>query len=500
MFGVRLLFYPLFIVFGIIIGIYLAKDIQPEPKTELKENKLDQIINTIDNYYVKDLDKSEIENRIINAMLSELDPHSSYQTKVENQAFEENMKGSFSGIGIEFKIIDDTINVLAVIEGGPCSKIGLKAGDRIISVDGEIVCNIDITNQEVVKLLKGEKNSEVEIEVKRDAIKENISFEIIRNNVPIKSVETSLMIDDNIGYIKVVRFSETTYKEISEKYSQLLEKGMTKLILDLRNNRGGYMHIATRICDDFLKERELIVYTKDKDGKEKKRFAKKGGMLEETKLAVIINENSASASEIIAGAIQDNDRGIIIGRRSFGKGLVQTPFTLDDGSIIKLTTHKYYTPSGRSIQKDYQNSKEDYFLENETDTTKYLTKKENIVYGGGGITPNVIVNRQINEDVERFLKVWITDFCFKYAQKNKQKDYKHFDELDKINLYNDFNSYVTRKEDKLILNLNKKESKYLRNLILATVSRYLFNIDSYYKIINNQDEFVKAAVLELSNE
>ena len=499
----RILLYPLFIFLGMIIGIYIAKSIQP-PTKENKADKLDQIINTIDNNYVKDLDKSEIENRAINAMLMELDPHSSYITKEQNPAFTENMKGSFSGIGIEFKIIDDTITVLSVIEKGPCSKIGVKTGDRILSVNGKKVANIKITNEEVVKLLKGEKNSEVKIEVKRNEIKENIAFQIIRNTVPIKSVESALMMNDNIGYVKISRFSEKTYEEVIDKFSILLAKGMTKLILDLRDNPGGYMHIATLICDEFLKEGHLIVYTKDRYDNEDKTYATKKGLVEKTKLAVIINEQSASASEIIAGAIQDNDRGIIIGRRSFGKGLVQKPFPLNDGSIIKLTTHKYYTPSGRCIQKDYQNSKTEYYLEHEIDTIKYLTKKGNIVYGGGGITPSVIVNRETNVNYQQInyanAKGWITDFCFKYAEQNKHIDYKHFSELNKIDLYNDFISYVTKQENEFVFNLGKKESKYLQNLILATVSRYLFNLDSYYEIINNQDEFVKAAVLELAKE
>ena len=254
----------------------------------------------------------------------------------------------------------------------------------------------------------------------------------------------------------------------------------------------------------FSKRWRINCIHKRQDGKKEETIAKKGGILEETKLAVIINENSASASEILAGAVQDNDRGIIIGRRSFGKGLVQKTFTLNDGSIIKLTTHKYYTPSGRCIQKDYKNSKDEYFLEQEIDTTKYLTKKGNIVYGGGGISPSVIVNRQTNDNYQQINyalgKGWITDFCFKYAQKNKQTNYSHFHELNKINLYNDFISYVTLQDNEFVFNLGKIESQYLQNLILATVSRYLFNVDSYYEIINTQDEFIKTAVLELDKQ
>jgi carboxyl-terminal processing protease len=287
-------------------------------------------------------------------MLSELDPHSSYLSAKDQVAANEDLRGNFEGIGIEFNIFHDTLTVVAALSGGPSESVGIRAGDKIVKVNETNIAGIGLSNRDVQKHLKGPKGTEVKIEIVRKNVKEPINFTIIRDKIPQFSVDASYMINSDIGYIKVNRFSQTTFSEVKEALSKLKKSGMTKLILDLQGNPGGYMDQAVGIADEFLKKGEKIVFTKGHETKyNEESFATDRGDFEQGDLIILVNESSASASEIVAGALQDNDRALIVGRRSYGKGLVQRPFSLDDGSEIRLTISRYYTPSGRSIQKPY---------------------------------------------------------------------------------------------------------------------------------------------------
>ena len=432
------LIYALLICSGILIG-----NIGNNPNTTNEEGKINAILNLIDNHYVDTLNTSDFEDKTINAILNELDPHSAYIPVKKYQAVEEDMQGSFSGIGVQFNIIDDSIVVVSAISGGPSEKLGIQSGDRIISVEKEDVASTGIKNEGVIKLLRGEKGSIVNINIKRRGQLDLMPFAITRDDIPLYSVDAGIMLKEQIGYVKINRFAATTYEEMMEKVNFLQQAGMQKLILDLRGNPGGYLHIANQMCDEFLKDGELIVFTEGRNRPKEETFATKNGQLENIKVIVLIDEGSASASEIVSGALQDNDRGKIIGRRSFGKGLVQEQIPLKDGSVIRLTTQRYYTPSGRCIQKDYGENEKDYYLEQYTrkDTTSqpdsltYTTKNGRTVYGGGGITPDIIIKRdsavnylQINRMIS---KGWLNEFCLKQSEQLKKKNIQSHTEIDK---------------------------------------------------------------------
>jgi carboxyl-terminal processing protease len=315
------------------------------------------------------------------------------------------------------------------------------------------------------------------------------------------------MLKEQIGYVKINRFAATTYDEMMEKVNSLQQEGMKKLILDLRGNPGGYLHIANQMCDEFLKDGELIVFTEGRNRPKEETFATKNGQLENINIIVLIDEGSASASEIVSGALQDNDRGIIIGRRSFGKGLVQEQIPLQDGSVIRLTTQRYYTPSGRCIQKDYGENKKDYYLEQYTreeensspDSLKYITKNGRTVYGGGGITPDIIIKRdstvnylQINKMIS---KGWINTFCFEQSELLKKYNFNNYKQIDKADIYSKYQAFVKQKESNFKMDLGTKESRYFENLLLATIARNLWDNDAYYKVISQEDEYIQEAMI-----
>ena len=467
-------------------------------KYKTNSDKLKHILELIDNNYVDSINYKKFENDVVNTLLKNLDPHSSYISVDDFKNVKEDMQGSFSGIGIEFKIIEDTIVVISAIAGGPSEKLGIQSGDRIIEVEGENVASIGITNEDVINSLRGEKGSPVKISIKRNKEKKLLPFTIIRDDIPLVSVDAGFMITNEIGLIKINRFAANTYNEMVEKTDSLKIIGMKKLILDLRSNPGGYLHIANKICDEFLKDNELIVYTEgDKRGKIE-YHATSSGNLEQTEIAVLINEGSASASEIVAGAIQDNDRGIIIGKRSFGKGLVQEQIILTDGSVIRLTTQRYFTPSGRCIQTQYRETTNN----NKSDSLKYFTKEGRIVYGGGGISPDLIIYDDSTENYSQINQLMylgiINDFCLEYsinARKNKVSNYTQINVSD---LYNKFILYTKNKDQKLELNLGETELKYLKNLLLATTARNIWGSNTYHQIISKEDKYVQLAKIKLS--
>jgi carboxyl-terminal processing protease len=498
---------PLIYATLIAIGVFIGNG---QNKTKIiVDNKLSNILHMINDHYVDSLNYANFETDAINSILSKLDPHSSYISIKDAKSVQEDMQGSFSGIGIEFNIIKDSIVVVSPISGGPSEKLGIRSGDRIINVEKEDVANTDIRNEDVIKLLRGKKGDAVNIIIKRRGENGLIPFKIIRDDIPIYSVDAGIMLTNNIGFIKISRFSATTYNEMMEKANTLKAKGMEKLILDFRSNPGGYLHIANQICDEFLREGELIVFTEGRNRSKQKTFATKNGSLQNIEIIVLINEGSASASEIVSGALQDNDRGLIIGRRSFGKGLVQEQISLSDGSVMRLTTQRYYTPSGRCIQKDYGENTKDYYLEQymrtdvskeQLDSLKYTTKKGRTVYGGGGITPDIIIDRDTNINYLQINKMmnkgWINEFCFEKSELLKRQNISNYEQIKMANFYSDFILYLDQKDNNFEIKLGSKELQHFKNLILATISRNMWDNNTYYKVLSQEDEYIQRAITE----
>ncbi len=403
---------PLLYVLVLIFGVYVGTNFSGETvfthvgSSDNNPNKLVNVINKIDEMYVDSVEKKVLVEKAINSVLEELDPHSYYISAEELAAVQEPLEGNFEGIGVEFMIQKDTLMVVSPIEGGPSEKAGIHPGDRIVSVDDEKIAGIGLTNSEVMKLLKGEKGTTVRLGIQRKGTEGTKEFKIVRDRIPIFSVVASLMVNDEVGYIKLTRFAKNSYEEFMVAMENLSRKGAKKLIFDLRGNGGGYLNSAIPMVEEFLNEEQLIVYTEGKSQPRQDYFSRRKGRYSDMPVVVLINQGSASASEILAGALQDQDRSITVGRRSFGKGLVQEEIGLSDNSALRLTVARYYTPTGRSIQKpygdgvDYENDYNERYESGEllnsdsisvVDTLKYLTPAGRIVYGGGGIMPDVFV-------------------------------------------------------------------------------------------------------------
>lgn len=399
--------YPIFLgialVLGICIGVLLDFPTKPIAltQTEQREQKLRQIINYIDYEYVDNLNTDSLLDLTISNLLQKLDPHSTYIPLEQISATEENMRGSFEGIGIEFKIYRDTLTVLRTIEDGPSEKAGIRNGDRILTAGDVPLFGRELSTSDVINTLKGEAGTQVALGIYSPGTKDMETVKVTRDAVPLKSVVGSFMLDDKTGYLKVVRFSQTTAQDLRKQIRRLKGSGAKKVVLDLRDNPGGLLTAAREVADEFLEDDRMIVFTKDRQGNTSEMLATSSGSFEDGSVAILINENSASASEIVAGAIQDNDRGWIVGRKSFGKGLVQEEMTLNDGSKIRLTTSRYYTPSGRSIQKPFGEYDHQYLnssgyegghdMAEESGEHEFYTRAGRKVYGGGGITPDAEV-------------------------------------------------------------------------------------------------------------
>ena len=369
-----------------------------------KWDKLLLVLDQIEKNYVDTIDYKEVVEKVLPHLMENLDPHSVYLPPVELEAAEESLEGNFSGIGIQFNVPADTAVVISVIGGGPSEKAGLLSGDRIVKIDGKIVAGVKINQDSLVKMMKGPRGTKVNLEIKRDNLEELIPFEITRDRIPVKSVDVAFMLEDGLGYVKLSKFSKTSYREFLEAVLPLREAGLKNLIFDLRDNTGGYLGEALLLSKEFLKAGELIVYMEGKSRGKQEFRADGTGLFQDIGLYVLINENSASSSEIFAGAIQDNDRGTIVGRRSYGKGLVQEPIYFTDKSGIRLTVARFHTPTGRCIQKPYSEDYQYDIIERyrhgemmsadsikRVDSLKYITPKGKIVYGGGGIIPDVFV-------------------------------------------------------------------------------------------------------------
>lgn len=476
--------------------------------------KLNKLIDFIENEYVDDVDTDSIVDLTVNNILAELDPHSVYIPPSEQSSEAEMMKGDFVGIGVNFYMHNDTVAIINPIKGGPSEKAGIKSGDRILFADNTRLYGRKLPSDSLFSKLKGEVDSKVRLTIFRKSIGKTFKVDVTRDVIPIKSVDAAVMLNSQTAYIKVNRFAETTYDEFREALESLQKKGAVSLVLDLRENGGGYMERAIEMADDFLKEKELIVFTKNRKGRVNKMFATDEGIFEKGKLFILIDENSASASEILAGAVQDNDRGIIVGRRSFGKGLVQREMDFNDGSAVRLTVARYFTPSGRSIQKSYSEGTEQYFGDFEkrfengelyskdsikiADTLKFKTKKGRIVYGGGGIVPDIFVPLESEHGQESLAYVMqsgvVGHFVFEQLDKNRKPfsgiTYAAFlQKMDKTDEYfNAFRDYLS--ENGVQINVAKNKPMVKRYLT-AEFARQLFGDDKYFEITLRDDPMVK---------
>lgn len=519
------IYLPIFFAIVLVFGIFLGKALNNNPHTNYAQlyranNKLGVIIDYIETRYVDTISRSKLEEAAIPGILEELDPHSVYIPAKDMKAVNEDMRGDFEGIGVMFIHQTDTAIITSVITGGPSNKVGVLAGDRIIMVDDSLIAGQNILSDDLVGMLKGEKGTKVKVSVERKNVPELIDFEIIRDKIPLYSVDVSYMIDDEIGFIKISRFSGTTYDEFIEGAEKLLDKGMKKLILDLRGNPGGYMVAATNIVDQFLEAGKMIVYTQGKSSPKQDIYSSAHGICKDIELIVLQDEFAASASEILSGAIQDNDRGTIIGRRSFGKGLVQEPYQLSDGSVIRLTIARYYTPTGRSIQKPYSDNKKDYyndlnerynhgeFLEADSiqfaDSLKYTTPEGNIVYGGGGIMPDIFVPLDTTGYskyyAETVSKGMLYNFAFKYVDEKREffTEYKDAtvinNYLESINIFNQFADYAEQNGVPRSIK-GCSHSRHLVNTKLkANIARNIIDNSGFYPIIKDVDATLKIAI------
>jgi carboxyl-terminal processing protease len=478
------------------------------------KTKLNKLIDFINNEYVDSVNTDSIVNLTVDNILSKLDPHSVYIPPSEQAEVAESMKGDFVGIGINFYMYRDSVAIIRPVENGPSAKAGLKSGDRILFAGKTKLFGRKLPSDSLFSKLKGIKGSEIELTVFRKSEQKKLKFKIKRDVIPLKSVDASLLLDNKTGYIKINRFAETTYKEFKTGLTRLKQNGIESLVIDLRDNGGGYMEEAVAIADEFLKDKQLIVFTKNKNGTTEKTYATKSGSFETGRVYVLINENSASASEILAGAIQDNDRGTIVGRRSFGKGLVQREMDFNDGSAVRLTVARYYTPTGRSIQKPYKKGNEEYYKESEdriktgelyakdsikvADSLKFKTPKGRIVYGGGGIVPDVFVPMEAehgNENVAYLLQTGIVGhFVFEELDKDRNAFAGlHFNEfLAKMKnndaYFNKFKKYILLTG----LDLKLDKTKALVNrYIIAEFARQLYGELYYYDVILKDDAMIK---------
>jgi len=516
--------YGVLIAAGILIGVWL-KPAGGIRTFISKRNKFGEILNIVNQSYVDTVNVEQLEEKTINEMLSQLDPHSVYIPASDLQLANEQLEGNFDGIGVEFSILNDTIMVVTALNGGPSQELGIRAGDRIIKVEGKSVANVKVNNEKVFKLLRGPKGTKVTLEIYRPDEHRKISYTIKRGTIPIYSVDVSMMLDKQTGYIKISRFATKTHEEFVEALNGLKKQNLINLVVDLRGNPGGYLTAATDLADEFLDDKKLIVYTQGRIQGRTEYKAEKTGGYETGKLILLIDEGSASASEILTGAIQDWDRGLVIGRRSFGKGLVQEPYELRDGSALRLTIARYYTPSGRCIQKKYDKGFDDYEhevykryedgeLEDSTnkfkinDTIIYHTSKGRVVRAGGGITPDIFVPLDTN-----YYSVFLThilstnligQFAYSYTdshrdQLNKFANSFEFNKNFNTNLTNEFINYAAAKNVIPSKDDLQRSSEYINIHLKALVARQLWRDQGYFTVINTTDRTVQKALNVLGN-
>lgn len=511
------------LIAGITIGTFYANHFSGNKLgiINTSSNKLNALLRIIDDQYVDTVNMGELVEEAMPQILSELDPHSSYIPAKDLEAVNADLKGSFSGIGIQFTIQNDTIHVNSVIQGGPSEKVGLMAGDRIVEVDDSAFVGKIVTNSEAMKRLKGEKGSKVKLGVYRPGEKDLLHFTVIRGNIPVKSIDAAYMINEKVSYIKVNKFGETTYPELLIALAKLNQKSCEGLIVDLRGNTGGYMAAAIQMVNEFLPNNRLIVYTQGRKSPREDYNSNGTGSNQKMPLVVLVDEGSASASEIFAGAIQDNDRGTIVGRRSFGKGLVQQPIEFSDGSAIRLTIARYYTPSGRCIQKPYEKGKEsEYELDlltryehgeffsadsiKQDETEVYHTRLGRPVYGGGGIMPDIFVPQDTTGMTSYFRMAanrgLIIRYTFDYTDQNRSTLQK-YDTPEKMeaylkgqNLLNKFAAWAEKKGLKRRNNLMMKSRRLFEMSLYGNIIYNMLGMEAYVEYLNESDKTVLKAV------
>ena len=516
-------FVPLLLSISMIVGILIGTFFTSHSSTgklsiiNTRSNKLNYLLQLIDNNYVDTVDMSSLVEDAMPQILAELDPHSSYIPAKDAEEAAEGLKGSFSGIGVSFTMEKDTVNVMSVISGGPAQKVGIMAGDRILKADTVSLVGMD--SEQVMKHLKGPKGTHVRLAVKRHGTKEQVFFDVVRGDIPNESVVAAYMIDKNIGYVKVKKFGEQTYAEMLVALARLNIDGMKNLIVDLRGNTGGYMHIAIQMVNEFLPANRLVVYTEGRKSPREEFKSDGRGSFKHLPIVVLMDEASASASEIFAGAIQDNDRGTIIGRRSFGKGLVQQPMEFRDGSVVRLTVARYYTPSGRCIQKPYQHGKgEDY--ENELmaryergeffyqdsihqEGEEYHTLIGRTVYGGGGIVPDIFVPEDTTAITSYYKQALFSgllrQFCFSYTDSKREvlSKYETVDEMLRYlkgqNLLEKFARFGEQHElRRRNILMEKSKNLFYRN-IYGNIIYNAMDTENYIEYFNREDQTVQKA-------
>jgi carboxyl-terminal processing protease len=510
---------------GLIVGMKLTEPASTRNKLfsfrTNQFNKINDVINYINQEYVDTVNQKTLTETTIEGMLHQLDPHSAYIPASDVQAMNEPLEGNFEGIGVEFHIQEDSIMVVTALAGGPSDLLGIQSGDRIVKVDGKNVAGIHITNTQVTQMLRGPRGTKVNVSVYRHGNPKLIDYSITRGKIPIYSVDASYMLQDKIGYIKISHFAEKTYEEFTDAFSNLKSEGMEKLILDLRGNPGGYLKTAIQIADEFLPDGKLIVYTEGRAHPKEIYKATSKGNFETGKLIVLIDEGSASASEIVTGALQDWDRALIVGRRSFGKGLVQEQSNFPDGSAIRLTIARYYTPTGRSIQKSYKGGYDEY--QNELlerykkgelissdsihfiDSLKYKTPEGRIVYGGGGIMPDVFVPLDTTDNTTFFndvnAKGLVTQFAYDEVDRNRSvfRTYKDFEEFDKKysvtdEIYKRFIDYARKNGVSADEKGEQVASKNIRIQVKALMARQIWKNEGFYKVEQQTDDALIRAI------
>ncbi|MCA4900617.1 MAG: S41 family peptidase [Bacteroidota bacterium] len=514
---------PLILCIGIAGGVLLGAGLTNKSggsEVSRDVQKLREVLNLVKSEYVDETKTDDLVEDAIAHMLGKLDPHSAYISSKDRVAANEDLQGNFEGIGIEFSIFNDTLTVVAALSGGPSEAVGLRPGDKIVKVNDKVIANTKLTNLDVMRYLKGPKGTEVKIEVMRKGKKEPITFTIIRDKIPQFSVDAAYLVAPDIGYIKVNRFSQNTHQEVHDAMIKLRKEGMKKLVLDLQGNPGGYMDQAIAIADEFLPKGEKIVFTKGQEKRyDEDALATEKGDFEKGDLIVLVNEGSASASEIVSGALQDNDRALVVGRRSFGKGLVQRPFNLSDGSEVRLTISRYYTPSGRSIQKPYENLDEydkdmvkrykngEFFTPDSihfNDSLRYKTVNGRTVYGGGGIMPDYFVPLDTTLTSKYFNELSyanvLREFAFNYAEQNNtvlkkmtfpkyQQDFVVADAM-----LNDLVDLGRKHKIEPDFKDLKKNKKLFQVYLKAEIARRVWGNEAFFPIYNETNEVLQQAI------
>lgn len=515
------------VVIGILIGTFYANHFSGNRLNIINSgsNRLNNLLHIVDDQYVDTVNIDSLVDRAIPQILADLDPHSVYINAKDVQKVTDDLKGSFSGVGIEFVIREDTIHVQGVIKNGPAERAGILAGDKIVSVDGKVFVGKEVTNEEAMHRLKGPKGTKVKIGVIRYGQKKEKVFTVTRDDIPQKSVSAVYMVDDNTGYIKIKSFGENTYPELLIALAQLSQEGFSNLIIDLRDNTGGYLQSAVQMANEFLPKNRLIVYTQGRKSPRQDYKSDGRGSYQNIPLVVLINESSASASEIFAGAMQDNDRATIIGRRSFGKGLVQQQMSFPDGSMIRLTIARYYTPSGRCIQKPYVAGDDkdyeddilaryqhgEFFSQDSIKHTgpAYHTSKGRTVYGGGGITPDIFVPEDTlgitSYYKEAAMSGLILQFAFTYTDDNRIK-LNNFTEMMELSDYlvsqNTVDKFATYADKHGLKRRNlmiRKSHKLLQRYINSRIIYNIMDEDAWTQYLNNDDNVIKAAINVFEN-